>query len=122
MRALLDWCFGKGATLKRETVIVCWAIMLIMVVRVFVYVAPGDVKNFEFMISGILWPIVALLAAIFGIQLAPQIGSGSTTKVTKIMRGEGDDQQQVQQVVEKTTTSAAPNPDAGNTPPKDFAG
>lgn len=72
MRALVDRVFGRNS-LKRGTIYVVWGMMILIVVRVFVYVSPEHVSNYERLVEGIFWPLVFLLAGIFGIQIAPDM-------------------------------------------------
>ncbi|RWX72612.1 hypothetical protein [Mesorhizobium sp. M2A.F.Ca.ET.039.01.1.1] len=105
MRQVLDRLFGRGATLKRETIVFCWAWMTFIIIRVFAYTPAEHVEGYVGLISGVFWPIVALLAAIFGIQLAPNLGGRSETTTTM---------QTPEATIEtKTTTApAAADPDA----------
>lgn len=100
MKRLLDLVFGSQATLKRETVFMCWAWLTFIVVEVFAFVPPEHVRQYEYLISGVFWPIVLLLAAIFGIQLAPSLGSGKTESTTRV--------ETAGQTVETTVTKEPP--------------
>lgn len=105
MKWLLDMIFGSRSTLKRETVIVCWGLMILIVVRVYVYIPPEHIRGYEYLISGIFWPVVILLGAIFGFQLAPMMSRQQAQETVTRVETPG-------QTVE-TTTKQTPAP----TPP-----
>lgn len=85
MRGILAHFFGAEGTLKRETIVICWLWISFMIVRVFAFVPPEHVRNYEALLSSVLWPTMLLMAAIFGIQLGGGIlgrGSQETTTVS----------------------------------------
>ncbi len=62
---------GSQGTLKRETVVVIWFWLTFIIVRVYVFADPAQVQNFEDVNSTIVWALILLLAAIFGLQIVP---------------------------------------------------
>lgn len=102
VKFLMDRLFGRGATLKRETVVLCWFLLGFIVVEVFAFVPPEHVRSYEYLVSGLFWPIIVLLAAIFGIQLVPSMGGGKSEETTRISTPT--------QTIETTTTKTAADP------------
>lgn len=108
MKAILDRVFGNRSTLKRETVILCWIWISAMLYQTLFGIPPEHIRNYDTVIEGLIWPILALLAAIFGLQLVPMMSNRTTTEtVTVATPGDQPDRQVKKEI---TTAPSAIDP------------
>lgn len=85
MLAAFHKLVGTEGTLKRETVVVSWALLFFVVVRLYVFTDPTQVHNFEGVTSTVFWALILLDAGIFGVQvMAPWLAGATPAKETVV--------------------------------------